>query len=312
MAEVLSEHPDLSELAQSPSPGQKRKRDMSESTSPGRGKRTSAGPDADTTAFIENAIEAANAAAANGVNVADFSALQQAAAAEHSEAADPANASSTAAAALGMYPTLHVPPTTEEQFAAQAANEPPHQDHFPSPDGLMSSLPNVPQPTNGVQGVPQPPHQTHQPPPPQPPQHRYSTGSASTSAKKPDVGSEEWHKMRKDNHKEVERRRRETINEGINELAKIVPNCEKNKGSILQRAVTFINQLKENENQNIEKWTLEKLLTEQAIAELSASNDKLKQECERLYKELETWKRVAQNAGLSYPQANKDEPAAAT
>ncbi|KAF4821376.1 Transcriptional regulator CBF1 [Colletotrichum siamense] len=312
MAEVLSDHPDLSELAQSPSPGQKRKRDMSESTSPGRAKRTSAGPDADTTAFIENAIEAANAAAANGVNVADFSALQQAAAAEHSEAADPANASSTAAAALGMYPTLHVPPTTEEQFAAQAANEPPHQDHFPSPDGLMSSLPNVPQPTNGVQGVPQPPHQTHQPPPPQPPQHRYSTGSASTPAKKPDVGSEEWHKMRKDNHKEVERRRRETINEGINELAKIVPNCEKNKGSILQRAVTFINQLKENENQNIEKWTLEKLLTEQAIAELSASNDKLKQECERLYKELETWKRVAQNAGLSYPQANKDEPAAST
>ncbi|KAI8199518.1 Transcriptional regulator CBF1 [Colletotrichum sp. SAR 10_65] len=312
MAEVLSDHPDLSELAQSPSPGQKRKRDMSESTSPGRAKRTSAGPDADTTAFIENAIEAANAAAANGVNVADFSALQQAAAAEHSEAADPANASSTAAAALGMYPTLHVPPTTEEQFAAQAANEPPHQDHFPSPDGLMSSLPNVPQPTNGVQGVPQQPHQTHQPPPPQPPQHRYSTGSASTPAKKPDVGSEEWHKMRKDNHKEVERRRRETINEGINELAKIVPNCEKNKGSILQRAVTFINQLKENENQNIEKWTLEKLLTEQAIAELSASNDKLKQECERLYKELETWKRVAQNAGLSYPQANKDEPAAST
>ncbi|KAL0931786.1 helix-loop-helix DNA-binding domain-containing protein [Colletotrichum truncatum] len=319
MADVIGDHPDLSELAQSPSPGQKRKRDMSESTSPGRAKRTSAGPDTDTTAFIENAIEAANAAAANGVNVADFSALQQAAAAEHSEAADPANASSTAAAALGMYPTLHVPPSTEEQFAAQTSNEPTHQDHtfghadVSPPDGLMSSLPTVPQPTNGVQGVPpQQPHQAHQPPQPQQPQHRYSTGSVGAPTKKPDVGSEEWHKMRKDNHKEVERRRRETINEGINELAKIVPNCEKNKGSILQRAVTFINQLKENETQNIEKWTLEKLLTEQAIAELSASNDKLKQECERLYKELETWKRVAQNAGLSYPQANKEEPAATT
>ncbi len=96
----------------------------------------------------------------------------------------------------------------------------------------------------------------------------------------------------------MERRRRETINEGINELAKIVPNCEKNKGSILARAVSFIQQLKENESQNIEKWTLEKLLTEQAIAELSQSNDKLKQECERLYRELETWKKVAQNAGL--------------
>jgi DNA phosphorothioation-dependent restriction protein DptG len=105
----------------------------------------------------------------------------------------------------------------------------------------------------------------------------------------------------------VERRRRETINEGINELAKIVPGCEKNKGSILQRAVSFISQLKENEQQNIEKWTLEKLLTEQAITELSASNDKLKQECERLYRELETWKRVAQNAGLEPPQP-KEEP----
>ncbi|KAK1598566.1 uncharacterized protein LY79DRAFT_575755 [Colletotrichum navitas] len=328
MADVMVDHPELSELTGSPSPGQKRKRDdMSESNSPGRAKRASAGlSDADTAAFIENAVEAAHAAAANGVNVADFSALQQAAAAEHSEAADPANASSTAAAALGsMYPTLHVPSTTEEQFAAQTSNEPNHgQDHtfghpdLSPPDGL-SALPAVPQPTNGVQAVQQQQahqthqalqqhqqHQQHQPPQPQ---HRYSSGSAGTPAKKPDVGSEEWHKMRKDNHKEVERRRRETINEGINELAKIVPNCEKNKGSILQRAVTFINQLKENETQNIEKWTLEKLLTEQAIAELSASNDKLKQECERLYKELETWKRVAQNAGLSYPQANKEEPA---
>lgn len=104
----------------------------------------------------------------------------------------------------------------------------------------------------------------------------------------------------------MERRRRETINEGINELAKIVPNCEKNKGSILQKAVQFISQLKEAESQNVEKWTLEKLLTEQAIAELSGSNDKLKQECERLYRELETWKRLAQNAGLQPPPTKED------
>lgn len=106
----------------------------------------------------------------------------------------------------------------------------------------------------------------------------------------------------------MERRRRETINEGINELAKIVPGCEKNKGSILQRAVAFITQLKENEQQNIEKWTLEKLLTEQAITELSQSNDKLKSECERLYREVETWKKAAQNAGAQPVQ--KDEPTA--
>lgn len=282
---------------------------------------------ADTAAFIENAIEATHAASTSGVNVADFNALQQAAAADHTETSDPSNATSTAQAALGMYPTLHVPPSTEEQFAAQAGPEGDHghdssfNPDVSPPDGLLDNsnvAPNQqpPPPSNGVQ----------------PQGHRYSTSSASGNPK-PSVGSEEWHKMRKDNHKEgekrsqthqtpsrvweitdpdvrpVERRRRETINEGINELAKIVPGCEKNKGSILQRAVSFIQQLKENEQQNIEKWTLEKLLTEQAITELSASNDKLKQECERLYRELETWKRVAQNAGLEPPQP-KEEPAA--
>lgn len=96
----------------------------------------------------------------------------------------------------------------------------------------------------------------------------------------------------------MERRRRETINEGINELAKIVPGCEKNKGSILQKAVTFITQLKDAEAVNIEKWTLEKLLTEQAISELSASVTKLKSELERAWSDAEMWKKRCQDAGL--------------
>ncbi|TGZ76473.1 hypothetical protein EX30DRAFT_312406 [Ascodesmis nigricans] len=141
-------------------------------------------------------------------------------------------------------------------------------------------------------------HQQHQqaqsvqqqaPPPPARPQ----------PTPKPQVGTEEWHKQRRDNHKEVERRRRETINEGINELAKIVPNCEKNKGSILQRAVQYIMQLKEAETTNIEKWTLEKLLTEQAIQELSQANEKLKLECERAWREAETWKKSCLQAGVT-------------
>lgn len=99
-------------------------------------------------------------------------------------------------------------------------------------------------------------------------------------------------------HTLVERRRRENINEGINEIAKIVPGCEKNKGSILARAVQFIQQLKENESQNIEKWTLEKLLTEQAITELSNSCDILKDERNSAWVELEAWKRCAERAGV--------------
>ncbi|EGW35749.1 uncharacterized protein SPAPADRAFT_58953, partial [Spathaspora passalidarum NRRL Y-27907] len=96
-----------------------------------------------------------------------------------------------------------------------------------------------------------------------------------TSANKPTHGSDEWHRQRRENHKEVERRRRESINVGIKELAALIPTNDTNKAQILQRAVEYIKRLKENENNNIEKWTLEKLLTEQAVSELSASNEKL-------------------------------------
>ncbi|EJT81937.1 helix-loop-helix DNA binding protein [Gaeumannomyces tritici R3-111a-1] len=298
MAEVAAlEQPGLKGEPTAPaSPTQKRKRGT-ESASPEsrRSKRGLAtanmqvanGDPTDQQVFLDATMTGEHPAPPDNLTDADFSALQQATV-DHNDVSDPANASSTAAAALGsMYPTLHVPQTTEETFAAQAGVEPEHSESAfgVSADGLpmdASTLETIqqPSPPNGIrQDLPRYPQ-----------------------AQKPAVGSEEWHKLRKDNHKEVERRRRETINEGINELAKIVPGCEKNKGSILQRSVAFITQLKENETQNIEKWTLEKLLTEQAIAELSQSNDKLKTECERLYRELESWKRVAMAAGLS-PEA---------
>ncbi|CAG8433697.1 11269_t:CDS:2 [Ambispora gerdemannii] len=114
-----------------------------------------------------------------------------------------------------------------------------------------------------------------------------TTTPQTTPSGKPPVGSEEWHRQRRENHKEVERRRRDTINAGINELAKIVPGCEKNKGSILNRAVQYIQQLKENEAANIEKWTLEKLLTDQAIQDLQAQLDMLKSDNTRLRSELD-------------------------
>ncbi|KAI8634859.1 hypothetical protein F5Y19DRAFT_469909 [Xylariaceae sp. FL1651] len=302
-AAVADHHNDYGTSAP-PSPNQKRKRSGPDSSPDSRrSKRAvptaamSGTPDPASAAYVESAVEAAQAAAQAATN-ADFAALQQAAAERH-EVSDPANASSTAAAALGtMYPTLHIPQPTEATFAAQTSAEAEghpdspfhHNDILQSHGPLESSVNDLPQgaPQNGVR----------------PGQPSYSTSSSNLP--KPAVGSEEWHKLRKDNHKEVERRRRETINEGINELAKIVPGCEKNKGSILQRAVAFITQLKENEAQNIEKWTLEKLLTEQAIQELSTSNDKLKQECERAYRELTIWKNLAQSAGLEPPQVKND------
>ena len=109
--------------------------------------------------------------------------------------------------------------------------------------------------------------------------------------------NEEWTRQRKDNHvrcsattliilyskcmvvqKEVERRRRGNINEGINELGRIVPNGsgEKAKGAILSRAVQYIHHLKENEARNIEKWTLEKLLMDQAMGDLQSQLDEMR------------------------------------
>ncbi|KAB8349671.1 hypothetical protein FH972_023689 [Carpinus fangiana] len=116
-------------------------------------------------------------------------------------------------------------------------------------------------------------------------------GGSPSSARKPAVGTDEWHKVRKDNHKEVERRRRETINEGINEIAKIVPGCEKNKGQILARAVQYIQKLQDDASSNIDKWTFEKLVTEQAITEIT-------QKCNRAFQERNAWKRLAAGAGV--------------
>lgn len=209
----------------------------------------------------------------------------------HNGASNPSSVGDTAAAALA-YHQMTVPQPTELQFQAQNSGDGSFgmADHSQPQTGMQDfSLEALKAATQSGRSA----------------QAASSDSPPQSSSHKPQVGTEEWHKVRRDNHKEVERRRRETINEGINELAKIVPGCEKNKGSILQRAVQFITQLKENEQQNIEKWTLEKLLTEQAITELSASCDKFKAECQRAWDECQIYKRACENNGI-LPEEIKD------
>ncbi len=181
MAEtVVTQQSDLA-AGLSASATQKRKRGTEAVSSDTR--RTKRGAPA---AAMSNHLEAAAAFMEPTGMSAEFSALQQATS-DHPDAADPANASSTAAAALGsMYPTLHVPQPTEETFAAQAAAG---ADAYPAsevghPDGLPG-LDSVGQVQQGANGIRQ--EARYQPP---------------MSGPKPAVGSEEWHKMRKDNHKE--------------------------------------------------------------------------------------------------------------
>ena len=100
-----------------------------------------------------------------------------------------------------------------------------------------------------------------------------------------------------DPQKEVERRRREAINEGIVRLSEIVPDCDSkstHKGVIIAKAVDYIHELKSSEASNIEKWTLEKLLMDQAMNSLT---EQLK-EAERTIEVLREEREVLMGAGV--------------
>jgi hypothetical protein len=150
----------------------------------------------------------------------------------------------------------------------------------------------------------------------------YAAREATNINQKPVVGSTEWHNTRKNNHKEgeislvmlhvlfrephfsnltiVERRRRETINEGINELARIVPNCEKNKGSILQRAIQYIAELHNDKKNLATRWDQSNMTTNQAITEISSQNSKLKVEVNRRGDIAAKWIQRCRDAGLEF------------
>jgi hypothetical protein len=84
------------------------------------------------------------------------------------------NASSTAAAALaGIYPTMTIPQPTDVSFATQGSDSNQDGSFMDTSQQDGSFMDN-------------------------------STPSGRGSGSKPAVGSEEWHKVRKDNHKEGE------------------------------------------------------------------------------------------------------------
>ncbi|KAI9281158.1 hypothetical protein BY458DRAFT_499738 [Sporodiniella umbellata] len=108
---------------------------------------------------------------------------------------------------------------------------------------------------------------------------------------RPPVGSTQWHERRRESHKLVERKRREAINDGINKIASIVPGCEKNKGSILNRAANYIKQLKEQEASLLERFSLEKLLTEQSVQQLRQEMGIAQKQVQDLTNQSESLKR---------------------
>ncbi|CAF9925414.1 MAG: hypothetical protein GOMPHAMPRED_003882 [Gomphillus americanus] len=120
-----------------------------------------------------------------------------------------------------------------------------------------------------------------------------------TPRSKPAVGSDEWHRNRKDCHKEVERRRRETINEGIMSLANIVPDCEKAKGAILQRAVSYVMELRTHIDQLQSEGAQTKGTLEGLLQQMTAANADLRADNNNALAEIERLKMKLQNAGIN-------------
>ncbi|KAJ5099534.1 bHLH domain-containing protein [Penicillium argentinense] len=187
---------------------------------------------------------------------------------------------------------------TANAKAALAAHNTPQHKYPPPPDSAFDA-------NNLTQGLSFPDDMGQGP---MPGAHNHNSTAAAVYAareaqsmnSKPTVGSPEWHQIRKNNHKEVERRRREAINEGINQIARVVPNCDKNKGAILQRALEYICQLQEEKKNIDERFEQHSLTTNHALSEISASNQKLKLEVSRRNNIAQKWLNRCREAGLEF------------
>ncbi|OKL64200.1 hypothetical protein UA08_00271 [Talaromyces atroroseus] len=187
---------------------------------------------------------------------------------------------------------------TANAKAALAAN--PQNKYQPGPDTgfdgqITHGLPFSDQLTHATGGLP-----SHATPHESTAAAVYAAREAQSMTTKPTVGSPEWHALRKNNHKEVERRRRETINEGINQIAQLVPNCDKNKGAILSRAIEYISQLHEEKKQMSTRWEHTNLTTQQAITEISTQNEKWKAEASRRGNIALKWIQRCRDANLEF------------
>ncbi|KAF8310700.1 hypothetical protein DL93DRAFT_2084303 [Clavulina sp. PMI_390] len=106
----------------------------------------------------------------------------------------------------------------------------------------------------------------------------YHQAGGHANAQGAEGGAENGYAQQSDNHYEVELQRREAIEKGISELHALLPPGDSTFGeddgaTILTRAVQYIRALKENEMRNIERWTLEKLLMDQAIGDAQVAAD---------------------------------------
>lgn len=205
--------------------------------------------------------------------------------------------------------TDSVPPQDETSRTAQAALQQQQQSAYPEPNAFDHAA------MQGGFEDPTAHMQQHAP------QHQMSPGgigildARQNQQGKPQVGSPAWHQQRKDNHKEgkadcsapirstsltyitVERRRREVINEGIENLSKMIPtNSDKNKGAILTGAIKYIQDLQAR----IQGFDNERSVFEITQQELTRRNESLRDSAQRAWGETAKWMGRCKEAGLQF------------
>ncbi|KAH6576914.1 hypothetical protein BASA60_004316 [Batrachochytrium salamandrivorans] len=66
----------------------------------------------------------------------------------------------------------------------------------------------------------------------------------------------------------------------------MVPDGDKNKGSVLQRAIQYILQLQQQQSSVNEQWSKDKIMTEQLLADITKQNEILKDDNQALRKRI--------------------------
>lgn len=79
-----------------------------------------------------------------------------------------------------------------------------------------------------------------------------------------------------------------------------MPNCDKNKGAILQRAIEYICTLQEEKKTIDDRFEQHSLTANHAITEISTSNQKLKAEVNRRNNIALKWLQRCREAGLEF------------
>lgn len=94
----------------------------------------------------------------------------------------------------------------------------------------------------------------------------------------------------------VERRRREVINEGIENIAKMIPGSDKNKGAVLQNACRYIQELQAK----IASFDNERNVFDITTAELTRRNESLRDSAQRAWQETAKWMGRCREANLQF------------